>query len=124
MDSADERTAHAVILYYASLSASFPFGFEQRPQRFSGLETDLREQLYPMLSEREDPPSLEALIEGAEEFVREHVLPRTDAEKEYLDRFARADYAPELLFDSAAMVDAAMSNPQALWKLRNLEKMG
>ncbi|MBQ9043526.1 MAG: hypothetical protein IJ111_12030 [Eggerthellaceae bacterium] len=63
-------------------------------------------------------------MEGAEEFVREHVLPRTDAEKEYLDRFARADYAPELLFDSAAMVDAAMSNPQALWKLRNLEKMG
>ena len=122
-DSSGEQVAHEVMLFYASLSASFPFGFEQRPRRFSGLEADLREQLFPMLRERDDLPSLDALINGAEEFVREHVLPRTEAEREYLDRLARADFPPGLLFESAAMADAAASSPQALWKLRNLERM-
>ena len=123
MDPSDESIAHTVILFYASLSASFPFGFEQRPQRFDGLEADLKEQLFPMLSKRDDLPFLDTLINGAEEFVQERVLPRSEAEREYLDRFAHADFVPELLFKSPAMVDAAASNPQALWKLYNLEQM-
>ena len=84
---------------------------------------DLRDQLHPMLSERESLPELDALVRGAEAFVRNRVLPRTDSEREYLSRFARGDYAPSLIFEDEGMARAAETSPQALWKLRNLVQM-
>lgn len=123
MGEADERVVHSVILFYASLSASFPFGFEQRPQRFVGLDADLEEQLHPMLSDRDAKPALEDLIVEADRFIRTRVLPRTDSEEEYLARFAKGDYAPALVFDDERMARAAEASPQALWKLQNLRKM-
>ena len=115
--------AHAVMLYYASLSASFPHGFDSRPQRFEGLHGDLEEQLFPMLRRNVEAPSLEELLVAAREFVERHVLPRSDAEREYLERFAVGDFAPSLLFGDEAMVEAALSSPEAQWKLQNLKRM-
>ena len=123
MGEADELLAHAMVLYYASLSASFPFGFDQRPQRFEGLENELRDQLHPMLSERDSKPDLETLIRSAEAFVESRVLPRTEPEHEYLSHFAQGNYHPELLFEDEGMVRAAKVSPQAQWKLSNLKRM-
>jgi hypothetical protein len=123
MGEADELLAHAVVLYYASLSASFPFGFDQRPRRFEGLEDELRDQLHPMLSERDSKPDLETLVRSAEAFVESRVLPRTELEREYLSRFAQGDYNPELIFEDGNMVLAAKVSPQAQWKLSNLKRM-
>ena len=51
------------------------------------------------------------------------VLPRDDAEREYLDRLADADCRPDLLFADAETAGAASRSPEALWKVRNLQKM-
>ena len=123
MDDATEAMTHALVMFYASLSAGFPHGFEGRTQRFVGMEADIAEQLYPMLRDRDERPSLEALIETADAFIANRVLPRTEREQEYLERFAAGDYEPSLLFNDQTMVDAALANPQALWKLRNLRLM-
>ncbi|MDR1014456.1 MAG: nucleotidyl transferase AbiEii/AbiGii toxin family protein [Coriobacteriales bacterium] len=115
---------HKVMLYCASISRHFPLPLDKRvADRFAGRENELKAQLYPMLRESERP-TLESLIETGESFVSEYVLPRTEAEQEYLERFAMADYQPALLFaghDEVAV--AAERNPEALWKLANLEKL-
>lgn len=76
-----------------------------------------------MLRLSAERPTLESLMEDAERFVADWVEPWTDAEQEYLERFASADYRPELVFPDEAMARAAATNPEALWKLDNLAKM-
>jgi predicted nucleotidyltransferase component of viral defense system len=114
---------HKVMLYYASISKHFPLPVGKRvADRFAGREDELKAQLYPMLRESERP-TLESLIDTGESFVNEYVLPHAGAEQEYLERFAKADYQPALLFDGHDEVTvAAERNPEALWKLINLKK--
>ncbi|MEG0778923.1 MAG: hypothetical protein RSG55_08750 [Oscillospiraceae bacterium] len=65
---------------------------------------------------------IDALIAQGDAFVQRFILPKTDAEIQFLTRFAQADYAPELLFEGA-ILNNARKNPEALWKLANLKKM-
>ena len=115
---------HKIILYYASLSAHFPHSFKGRvEERFSGKEFELTTQLYPMLR-NDERPTLTELIEVATSFVNDYVLPRDDSEQVYLSHFAKADYQPELLFSKhPEVLKSAQVNPEALWKLQNLQKM-
>jgi len=115
---------HKVILFHASISNHFPVPFERRAiERFVDLGKEMEGQLYPMLRSLERP-SLETMIDTAESFIERFVLPRDDAEREYLERFSRAVYCPELLFGEASpMTAAARLNPEALWKHQNLKKM-
>ena len=63
------------------------------------------------------------LMADAAFFVNEWVLPKSEADQEYLERFAAADYRPDLLFVDTEICRAAQNSPEALWKQRNLEKM-
>lgn len=119
----NDETAHQVALYYASLSARFPLPFSGRSQRFADRQNEFEDQLLPMLRSSDNKPTLEGLMEEAEEFVERYILPRTDTEQEYLDRFAQGDYQPPLLLTDPVMAEAASKNPEALWKLQNLKKM-
>ena len=82
MQDAERELARKVSLYYASLSASFPHGFEQRPERFSDRQLELDEQLLPMLRSGQEPPTLEGLIGDAHGFIGSYVSPADDAEAE------------------------------------------
>lgn len=124
MAKEDREVARKVSLYYASLSASFPHGFEERPGRFAGRQREFNEQLLPMLRTGQGRPTLEGLIEDARGFIDAYVVPADDAESEYLERFAAGDYRPDLLFPDGTMARAALASPEALWKLRNLRMMG
>jgi hypothetical protein len=106
---------HKVMLYHASISKYFPLPLGERVRnRFEDRADELALQLYPMLRDGERP-TLESLVDSGEAFVNEYVLPRNDTEQEYLDRFAKADYQPTLLFDGYDdVVAAARQNPQAL----------
>lgn len=115
------EVSRKTILFYASLSSSFPRGFEGRPDRFLGRSQELEEQLTPMLRRQSIPLSLEELIETAHAFVRDYVIPTNDSEREYLARFAAGYYDPFLLFTDKEMAKAASKNPVAQWKLRNLQ---
>lgn len=117
-----ERT-HQLALYYASLSACFPKPFEGRERRFTDRLPELADQLYPMLRSSTERPALEELMEDAERFIAEWVMPRTDGEREYLERLTKGVYRPELIFSDEAMAEAAAVNPEALWKVENLRKM-
>lgn len=118
---------HEVALYYASMSARFPFGFEGREQRFADCGTEVEKQLYPMLrgnvSQGRDWPDLESMMAKAAAFVAEWVLPRSHDEREYLRRLESGEYEPGLLFSNREMTRRAMLSPQALWKVENLRKM-
>lgn len=119
----ERAVAHKVILFYASLSATFPNGFEDRPERFSSRSRELEEQLLPMLRRNEEAPSIDGLIAAAHDFVSAYVLPKTDAESEYLGRFARGVFDPALLFGDGSIARAALVSPEAQWKLQNIRKM-
>lgn len=122
--SMEERaTAHKVILFYASLSATFPRGFENRPERFADRSRELEEQLLPMLRRDEEVPTIEGLIAAAHEFVSGYVLPKTDGEREYLIRFERGEFDPSLLFGDGPITRVAIASPEAQWKLQNIRKM-
>lgn len=119
----EQESAHQLALYYASLSACFPKPFEGRERRFTDRLSELADQPYPMLRSSTERPTLEGLMEDAERFIAEWVLPRTDGEREYLERLTKGVYRPELIFPDEAMAEAAAVNPEALWKVENLRKM-
>lgn len=121
--AAERAVAHKAILFYASLSAMFPHGFEDRPGRFVDRGRELEEQLLPMLRRNEKAPTLDGLIGTAREFVSAYVLPQTDVEKEYLRQFSQGVLDPGLLFEDEEMARAAIASPEAQWKLQNIRKM-
>ncbi|EUB32160.1 nucleotidyl transferase, PF08843 family [Olsenella uli MSTE5] len=123
LEPGEQERAHQLALYYVSLSACFPKPFEGREQRFTDRLPELADQLYPMLRSSTEHPTLKALMEDAERFIADWVLPKTDEEREYLERLTSGDYHPELIFPDETMVKAAAVNPEALWKVENLSKM-
>lgn len=114
---------HQAILYYASISACFPNDFEGRGLRFADRQSELEDQLLPMLRLDDEKPTLEGLIADATGFISKYVLPQTEVEREYLERFAKGDYRPSLLFGEGPVAEAAQKSPEAQWKLLNLRKM-
>ena len=125
----DERSkkerviAHKIILFYASMSATFPYGFGNRTDRFADKYIELKGQLYPMLRRDGVVPTLEELVTVAREFITAYVLPKNDSEVEYLTYFAHGQFDPSLLFSKTSMAHAALVNPEAQWKLQNIQKM-
>jgi len=117
----DEVLLRRIMLYYLSMSAPFP-----RPlrvaDRFAGREHEITATLHPMLLAG-DEPTLADLIDTAEAYLVDMSQPHDDNETEYLERAARADFAPECLFsDYPDTLVAAQADPQAAWKMRNLAK--
>ena len=76
-----------------------------------------------MLRSSTERPTLDTLMKDAKCFVADWILPKTDREREYLERLAAGDYRPELVFQDESMAKAAAVNPEALWKLENLRKI-
>ena len=110
-----------IMLYYLSISSPFPRPFRVA-DRFAGREHEIVTALHPMLLAGDQPP-LNDLIEIGEAYLADVSRPRDDHESEYLDRAARADYAPECLFaDYPRTLAAAHTDPAAAWKARNLAK--
>jgi len=119
LTSNDSRLYHRVMLYYLSLSAPFPRPFIVA-SRFADRERDVVDALYPMLRTH-DRPVLADMVTTAEKFICKAGDPTDDAEAEYLERMARADFVPELLFiDYPCTLSAAKADPAAAWKMRNL----
>lgn len=117
------RVLHKIILFYATLSANFPYGFVGREKRFETLHKEFNEQLIPMLRLQEIHPKLEELIVEAREYINGYVLPQDEGEEEFLFSFAKGEFFPELLFGENEIAKAASWSPEAMWKLQNLKKI-
>jgi hypothetical protein len=121
LDAGNARIVRRVILYYLSISSPFPRPFRVA-DRFANRSNDIENMLYPMLRS-DDRPTLDELISTAEQYIVEVTIPTDENESEYMERAAKADFAPELLFsDYPKTLAAALTDPAAAWKMRNLTK--
>jgi hypothetical protein len=129
LDSSNSSTTdldltHQIILFYTSISASFPNDFEGRAKRrFADSQRELEEQLYPMLRRTGEHPTLQFLMDEADTFIDTYVLPRTPSEELYLEHLAQNSLEPDLLFGKGPVATAASKSPEAAWKVLNLNKM-
>lgn len=120
--SGDAKLLRRIILYYSALSNPFPRPFDV-VGRFANREREVEEILYPMLI-GEDRPELKMMIEIAASFVESVTSPTDDAEKEYMGKAAKGEFDPELLFaDYPDTLVAAINDPAAAWKMKNLRKL-
>ncbi len=74
----------------------------------------IRSQLLPVLR-RTEHFDYEQVKTEVKSFLAS-LLVLTDAEKEYVKKFNQREYAPELLFGDAAIVERVKRHPMALWK--------
>jgi hypothetical protein len=106
------RLQRRVRLFYVSLSKPFPCPIDEAAaMKFETAVEDVENELLPVLT-AEDRPSLEEMIRNASDFIREHVRPRDEEEREYLRLFGER---PDIL-------ERARLSPAAEWKVRNLKK--
>lgn len=78
--------------------------------------TKIRRDLIPMLSDR-GKFSLEMRMKRTKEYIAD-LMKTSDAEKEYMERFEKKEYRPELLFDDEDILDRISNHPMAMWKCR------
>lgn len=112
-----------ILFFNACVSASFPFGFKNREERFIEISNALETELYPMLKAEEHKPSIEELTEKAKLFINKFLIPSEEDEINFYDKFKQGIYEPELLFTDDKIINNAKRNPSALWKLNNLQKL-
>jgi predicted nucleotidyltransferase component of viral defense system len=74
----------------------------------------IRRDLFPVLRKK-DNFMLEERKQQAKEYIAE-LMQLTEREHEYMDRFIRKEYVPELLFDDEAIVERIKEHPMAIWK--------
>jgi predicted nucleotidyltransferase component of viral defense system len=74
----------------------------------------IRRDLFPVLSKK-DNFMLEERKQQAKKYIAE-LMQLTEREHEYMDRFIRKEYVPELLFDDEAIVERIKEHPMAIWK--------
>lgn len=102
--------------FYATISS------ETVNQRFDMSAIDslnfskIRRDLFPVLSKR-DNFALEERKQQAKEYITE-LMKLTELEEEYIERFVRKEYVPELLFDDEAVLERIREHPMAIWKCR------
>jgi predicted nucleotidyltransferase component of viral defense system len=74
----------------------------------------IRRDLFPVLSKK-DNFMLEERKQQAKKYIAE-LMQLTEREHEYMERFIRNEYVPELLFDDEAIVERIKEHPMAIWK--------
>lgn len=77
----------------------------------------IHRDLFPVLNKR-DNFALEERKQQAKDYITE-LMQLTEHEGEYMNRFIRKEYVPELLFDDEAIVERIKRHPMAIWKLQS-----
>jgi predicted nucleotidyltransferase component of viral defense system len=117
----DEKLYRRILLYFCVVAAPFPRPFEV-VNRFEGRERDVEEILYPMLAGNERP-ALADMIAKAKVFIDDISAPKDDDEQAFMDKAAKGEFEPDLLFgDYPNVLKAALCDPTMLWKMQNLRK--
>lgn len=74
----------------------------------------IRRDLFPVLNQKEN-----FMLDERKLYAKEYIsdlMQLTEQENEYMDRFIAKDFAPELLFEDAAIVERLKEHPMAIWK--------
>ena len=118
------RLQRRVRIYYTSLSKRFPCPIDGSiAERFADRFEDIESDLYPVLH-LDDRPTLVTMMASAACYLRDHVAPREEEEREYLrllDEESR--YVPDLLFAPwPEVLKRSEVSPAAAWKVTNLKR--
>ncbi len=74
----------------------------------------IRTDLMPVLRKK-DGFNLESAKKSVKGFIRDLMI-RTESEGEFLTRFEKREYLPQLLFEQEKIVERVAMHPMALWK--------
>jgi predicted nucleotidyltransferase component of viral defense system len=75
----------------------------------------VKRDLFPVIAKK-DNFDLEQRKESAKLLIRE-LMNLTDKEKEFLDRFEKKEFKPELVFDDEKIIARLENHPMAIWKM-------
>ena len=75
----------------------------------------VKRDLFPVIAKK-DNFDLEQRKESAKLFIRE-LMVLTDNEKEFLDRFEKKEFRPELVFEDEKIIARLENHPMAIWKM-------
>ncbi len=76
----------------------------------------IRRDLFPVLNKK-DNFMLEERKQQAKDYLA-NLMQLTEIEKEYVERFMKREYVPELLFEDKEIIERVKEHPMALWKCR------
>ncbi len=77
--------------------------------------TKVKRDLFPVIAKK-DNFDLEQRKESAIIFIKELMI-LTDKEKEFLDRFEKKEFRPELVFEDEKIIARVENHPMAIWKM-------
>lgn len=77
--------------------------------------TKVKRDLFPVIAKK-DNFDLEQRKESAKLFVRELMI-LTDNEKEFLDRFEKKEFRPDLVFEDEKIIARLENHPMVIWKM-------
>lgn len=75
----------------------------------------MKRDLLPVIVKK-DFFDLELMKSTVKNYINELMI-ITDQEKEFMDRFEKKEYCPELLFDDEKILSRLERHPMALWKM-------
>lgn len=105
------------ILFYYTVGGSKAFSTEINYGGIGKLKwMHIKQTLIPMLRRSEQFNLDESKIRVIE--FLQTILTLDDNEREYLERFEKKEFIPELLFSEPAIVDRIREHPMAIWKMR------
>ena len=112
------------IIYYASISREkLDISFDTNAIDSLTFQK-IRRDLFPVLGQEERHAFFD--LEGRKQQVKDYIqslMIMTDSEKEYIYRFSKHEYQPELLFEDTEIVERIKDHPMAIWKCSERENM-
>lgn len=114
-DESEEQFLRKCVVFYAAISSG------KINKSFDTKAIDditkykIRTDLFPVLTKR-DPFDLDSAKKAVKKYVSE-LMVLAPQEQEFLERFEKKEYKPELLFDDADIIDRIKAHPMALWKI-------
>ncbi len=76
----------------------------------------IRRDLFPVLNKK-DNFQLDERKKLAKDYIA-NLMILSEEEQEYLDKFEQKKYMPELLFDTAEIIERVKNHPMALWRCK------
>lgn len=115
-DGSEETLLKKIVVFYAAISAKVINKSFDASVIDTITKQRIKTDLLPVIKRKDDFE-----LETAKRLVKAYIaglMVLTEAEREFLDRFEKGEYIPELLFEDERISERIKNHPMALWKMR------
>ncbi len=115
-DESEEEMLRKCVIFYAAISANDINKTFDTKAIDSITQRKIKTDLLPVLRRRDDFD-----LDAAKKLVKEYIqdlMVLSKEELEFLERFEKREYMPELLFADTEILERIKEHPMALWKTR------